>query len=225
MTLDHAGHPIRPGVSRGNGGNARPVACPGRCRSSFDPRSCPGAPRFRSLRPCPGRNWEWRRSRPGCGHSLPAGWPGCPGPPLAGSGPPSCVHCWGGKPGKAGAGWTVAAVSGGGRRRGAGRWRCPPWYRPQEAPRREQEQETERRRRVRGARAAVPGQPVTSRRIAVGESRPVPVAALTGTTTGRAADPILTADLSHPPEPAACSNRPFRFFSPVMGAVRGFGAR
>ena len=41
MTLDHAGRPDRRGVSRGNGGNARPVACPGRRPPSSDPQSCP----------------------------------------------------------------------------------------------------------------------------------------------------------------------------------------
>jgi hypothetical protein len=64
------------------------------------------------------------------------------------------------KPGKAGAGWPAAAVGGGGRRPGAGRRRCPPWYRPQEAPGPEQEQGTERRRRIRSAPGpAVPGRP------------------------------------------------------------------
>ena len=41
MTLDHAGRPVRRGVSRGNGGNARPAGRPGRRLTAFDPRSDP----------------------------------------------------------------------------------------------------------------------------------------------------------------------------------------
>jgi hypothetical protein len=58
MTLDHAGRPVRCGVSRANGGNVRLVACAGWGLPAFDPRSCPGRPRFSWLWPSapePGR--------------------------------------------------------------------------------------------------------------------------------------------------------------------------
>ncbi len=118
---------------------------------------------------------------------------------------------------KAGTGWSVAPVNGRGRRRGAGRRRCPPWCRPQEAPGRGQELGD-------GAPKADPRYPARPRQ----QSRchgqgtsPFRPRSPAGTTTGRAADPRTTANLSHSPEPTACRNPPFRFFSPAMGAHTG----
>ncbi len=71
-------------------------------------------------------------------------------------------------------------------------------------------------------RAPVPVRPAARSRSAMGKAparsgrglRPAP---------RRAAprDPHPTANPSHPPQPAACRNPPFRFFNPVTGALTG----
>ena len=97
MTLDHAGRLVRCGVSRGNGGNARPAGCPGRRLPAFDPRYCPGAAALQFTAALPGRNRARQASRPGPGHSLPrlAGWFRTA---LSGLRTRRRAHCWGGKP-------------------------------------------------------------------------------------------------------------------------------
>jgi hypothetical protein len=115
------------------------------------------------------------------------------------------------KTGKAGTGWPTATVSGGGRRRGAGSPALPAVV------------PTAGGTRVRaGARDGAPqaDPQVPGPRYPAGPDQsshcrgqgpPLLVAALAGTTTGSAADPHTTANLSHPPRPAACRNPPFGF--------------
>ena len=138
MTLNHARCPVQDGVSRGNGGNVRPDACPGRRLPSSDPRSCPRRPRFSSLRPyrpALGLAGELAKSR---SFAVPGGLTS-PGPPWAGSGPVT-RPLLGRKTRRGRYRWSVAPVSGWSLRWSAGRRRCPSWYRPHQVPRRGQEQ-------------------------------------------------------------------------------------
>ena len=192
------------------------------CNKSTGSGLDPGAAALQFTAALSGRNRAWRASRPGHGHSLPqAGGLIQDRPERAPD--PSARPLLGRKPRKAGTGWPVVPVSGRGLRQRAGRRRCPLWYRPQEVPGREQEeQETGRRGGSAVPGLAVPGRPAAGSRTAAGKALVRSGrGARAGTTAGSAADPRTTAVLSHSPRPAACRNPPFRFSSPAMGALTG----
>ena len=203
MTLDHAGRPARCGVLRANGGNVRPRWLPGRPRAAFDPRSCPPEPpRFRSLRPYPAGTGHGGRARQVAVIRCPR-LADCPGPPLAGSEPRHAPIA--GEETRKGR-CRVADGRGEWRRPAAG---CGPMALPAVVPTAGGTQAGAGAgdgapRRIRGTRGRG-SRPVPrpAAALPLARSRPVPVAALAGTTAGRAADPRMTANLSHPPRPAA----------------------